>query len=130
MARLRILGVQEEHRLVVRAVPGLTIAQHARTACLELVARGVDILDLVADMVDAAVGIAREESRDRRLLAQRLQQLDLGIGQFNEHDRDAVRRQRLGGAHLGAHHVAIERRGLGEVGHGDGDMVQAADHEA
>src|SRR4051794_31602437 len=52
-----ILGMQEQHRLVVGAYPGLAVAQHPRSPGLELVARGVDILDLVADVVDAAVGV-------------------------------------------------------------------------
>src|SRR5689334_680994 len=48
-----VLGVQEQHRLAMGADLRLAIAQHARAFGLQVVARGDDIVDLVADMVDA-----------------------------------------------------------------------------
>src|SRR5258708_2741978 len=59
-----VLGMQEQHRLVMRADLGFAVAQHPRALGLELVAGGVDVLDLVPDMVDAAVGIAGEKVGD------------------------------------------------------------------
>jgi hypothetical protein len=78
--------------------------------------------------MDAARGVLFEETSDRRSVAQRIEQFDLGVGQFDEDDGHAMVRLVLRGADLGAQRVAIlRRRGL-EVGHGDGDMVQASDH--
>src|ERR1044072_7899842 len=64
------LGMQEQHGLVVGADLGLAVAQHARALRLELVAGGVEGLDLVADVVAAAVGIARQEIGNGRFLAE------------------------------------------------------------
>ena len=58
----------------------------------------------------------------------RVQELDLGVGELDEDDGDAVGRLVLRRADPGAEGVAVLRRGAGEVGHGDGDMVEAADH--
>src|SRR5262245_16969820 len=79
-----VLGVQEKHRLAMGADLRLPIAQHPRALGLQPIAGGQDVLDLVTDMVDAAGGITVEEGRDRRIAAERLQELDLGIGQGDE----------------------------------------------
>ncbi len=50
-----ILGVQEQNRLPVRPILGIAVAEHARALRLELIARGQDIVDLVAHVMDAAV---------------------------------------------------------------------------
>ena len=56
------------------------------------------------------------------------QQLDLGVRQLDEDRLDAVLRLVLDRRDVGAQHVAVlARRGL-EVGDGDRDVVQAADH--
>ena len=79
-------------------------------------------------MVDPAVGIAGEETGDRRPLAERMDELDLGIGQLDEDHGDAMLRLRQRRRHARAERLAIEpRRGV-EVGHGDGDMIEATDH--
>ena len=61
------------------ADPGFARAQHAGARRLKLIARGEDILDLVADVVNAARGVLFEEAGDGRALAQRVQQFDLGV---------------------------------------------------
>src|SRR6185437_11844810 len=71
-----ILGMEEQHGLVVGAELGLAVAQDARPFALELVAGGDDVLDLVADMVHAARRIALEEIAHRRVSAIGLQELD------------------------------------------------------
>jgi hypothetical protein len=58
--------VEKQHALAVGADLGLAVAEHARAVGLEPVAHRDDVVDLVADVVDAAVGIAVEEFRDRR----------------------------------------------------------------
>src|SRR5258708_16303444 len=42
-----VLGMQEQHRLVVRADLWRAVAEHARAFGLELVAGGQDVVDLV-----------------------------------------------------------------------------------
>ena len=61
-----ILGVQEQHRLAVGADLRLAVAEHPR-ACAQSVARRLDVGDLVADVVNAAVrDCARGISRSAR----------------------------------------------------------------
>src|SRR6185312_10762681 len=50
----------------------------------------------------AAIGMALQERRDRRFLAERHQQLDLGIRQRDENGGDAMRRQIDRRRYLGA----------------------------
>ncbi len=120
--------MQKQHRLAMRADFRLAVAEHARALCLQGIAGGADVGHLVADVVDAAVGIAFEEFGDRRALAERLQQFDLGVGQRDEHGGDAV----VGLLHLGrdfrAQRVAIDLRRLGDVAHRDGDVIETTDH--
>ena len=59
---------------------------------------------------------------------QRMQQLDLGVGEVHEHHGHAVVRLVLRVADGRAERFAVLRRGGGEVRHGDGDVVEAADH--
>ena len=61
---------------------------------------------------------------------ERFQELDLGVGQRDEHGGHAVRRLRHHGGNLGAERLAIDLGGLGDVAHRDGDVVEASDHEA
>ena len=53
---------------------GLAVAEHARALGFELVARGDDVFDLVAEMMHAAFWIALQEFGDRRVRAERMQQ--------------------------------------------------------
>ena len=60
--------------------------------------------------------------------AERLQQLDLGVGQIDEYDGYAVLglRQRRGDSRT--QRVLVLRRRSRKVGHGDGDVIEASDH--
>ncbi len=60
--------MEKQHRLAVGADFGLTIAEHARALSDQPVARGDDIRHIVADVMDAAVGVALDEFCDRRSL--------------------------------------------------------------
>ena len=53
-----ILRMQKQHRLAMRADLRLAVAEHARALRLQGVAGGADVGHLVADVVDAAVGIS------------------------------------------------------------------------
>ena len=108
---------------------GRAVAEHARALGFELVACRKDIVDLVADVVDAAVRIALQELGDRLVCAERLQQLDLGVRQRNEHRVHAMGRLRHHGRDGGAERLAIDIRCLGDVADRNGDVVQSSDHE-
>jgi hypothetical protein len=93
----------------------------------QLITRRQDVVDLVTDMMDAAVRVLLDELRDRRGVAQGLDELDLGVRQGHEHGDDAVLRKRHRLRHFCAA-GAINLRRLQRVRHRDGDMVQASDH--
>src|SRR5260221_2635880 len=66
-----ILGMQEQHRLVVGADLWFAVADDPRAAGLELVAGGNNIRDLVADIVHAAARVALEAISHRPVPALR-----------------------------------------------------------
>jgi hypothetical protein len=82
--------VQEQHRLAVGAHLRLPVAEDACTFLFELVARGADVINLIADVVNSTVRVAVEELGDGRLVAKWGDQLDLGIRQRNEYGRNPV----------------------------------------
>ena len=86
----------------------------------------MDVLDLDAHVVDAAILVLVQVVFDGALVAERVQQLQLGVAQVDKHCRDAVLGQRLGRAALAAKDVAVQRDRLLQVGHGDGDVVEVA----
>ena len=59
-----------------------------------------------------------------------MQELDLGVGQFDEHDCHAVIGLCFGGRDARAECLAIGPRGLFQIGDGNGDVVQFSDHRA
>jgi hypothetical protein len=79
-------------------------------------------------VVDAASRAALQKAGDRRSFAQRLQQLDLGVGQTHEYNRHAVLglRQRRGDSRT--QRVPVLGRRSRKVGYGDGDVIEASDH--
>src|SRR6266540_203559 len=85
-----ILGMQEQDRFAVRANLRLAIAEHTRASRLEPIARRLDVIDLIADMMHAAVGVAFQKSGDRRAVAKRCEQFDFSIRQRDEDRGDAV----------------------------------------
>ena len=88
----------------------------------------MNIGDLIAQMMDAARWVALKEGCDRRLVPQRLQQLDLGIRQRDEHYGHAVigLRQRIGD--LRSERRSILGDGGRKVRHGNSDVIEASDH--
>src|SRR5689334_19071529 len=81
-----IFRMQEQHRLAVRSDLRVAVADHTRALRLELIARGQDVGHLVAHVMDAAVGVLFQKLGDRAIGAERLQELDLGVGQIDEYD--------------------------------------------
>ncbi len=88
----KIFGVEEEHGLAMRAGLGLTGAENPGTSCDQTVARGDDVSNLVADVVDAAIRVPLQEFRDGGVRAERLQQLDFGVRQGDEYGGNPVLR--------------------------------------
>ena len=97
--------MEEQHGFAVRADLRFAIAEHAGAACREPVLGSEDILNLVADMMHAAIGVFFQKFGDRRVFAQRLQQFDLGVGQGDEDDANAMFGQSLRFRHLRAERV-------------------------
>ena len=89
---LKSLGCRNSTGLPCAPILGSPSPSTRAPAALSLSRAALMSLDLVADVVNAAGRVALQERRDRRALAQRLEQLDLGVGQVHEHHRDAVRR--------------------------------------
>ena len=112
----------------MRADLRLTTAQHPRALRLQVIARRDDVFDLVTDMVNAAGRVLLQEPFDGLILAQRIEKLDLGVGQFDEHHRYTVVGLVLRRANLGAQRITILCRSGLKVGHGNRNMVQSADH--
>src|SRR5690606_37307262 len=80
------------------------------------------------EMVNAAVRIALQKGGDGRSVSERAQELDLGVGQFDEHRGDAVLRLIDRGRDLRSQRVAIDLGRSLEIGNGDGNVVQTSDH--
>src|SRR5919198_1177345 len=85
-----ILWMQKKNGLAVRADLGLPVAKHSCALRHQAVARGLNIVDLVADVVDAAVDIALKKLCDGRRRPQRREQLDFGVRQRDKDNRNAV----------------------------------------
>ena len=119
----KILRMEKQHRLAVGADPWHAVAEHARALADELVARRDDVGHVIADVMDAAIGVALDEFGDRRGVAQRLDELDLGIGQRHEHGDYAVLRQRHGAGDFRAECAAIDFGRLLGVLDRDRDMI-------
>src|SRR5580698_452872 len=123
-----VLWVQKQHRLTMSADFRVSVPEHAPAGSFELVAGGDDILNLIAEVMYAAVRIAIEKLGDRRVRAQRMQEFDFRIGQFDEDDRHPMIGLWLRGRDAGAQRFAINQRRLLEIRDGDGDMVELAHH--
>src|SRR3546814_20250687 len=78
-------------------------------------------------MMLPAARVLRQEAVQRRILSQRLDQLDLAVGGIDEAHPHPLRRQVERLVDLGrAQHVALERDALLDRWGGDTAMVQAA----
>ena len=87
---LKSLGCRNSTGLPCAPILG-SPSPSTRAPCgLQAVAGGQDVVDLVADVMDAARRVLVEEALDRRGLAEHAQQLDLGVRQLDEHRLHAV----------------------------------------
>ena len=127
----RILRVDEDHRHAVRADAGLAGAEHGRTSRAHRVARGDDVGHLEADMMLAAGRELLQEAPYRRRFAQRLDQLELAVGEIDERHRHALLGQReLGDADGRAVQPLVHRQRRVDIRSRDPDVVQPPDLHA
>jgi CheY-like chemotaxis protein len=120
--------MQEQHGFAMRADPRLSRAQHPCPGGTQLIARGDDIVDFVADMVNATGRVLVKKPLNGRFRTQGVQKLDLGVGQVNEDDRNPVGRFGLRRADHGAQRITVLGGGGLQIGHGNGHVVQSSDH--
>ena len=103
-----ILGIQEKDRFAMRPGFWAPIAKDAGACPLQLLARGKNVGDLEAEMMNRTTRMFIQKFRDRRLRAERFDQFDLGVRELDENHAHAMLRQGHGRAHLGAQRIAIE----------------------
>src|SRR5215469_12819940 len=120
--------MEKEHRLAVRPGFRRAVAEHTGPFPAELVARLQDIVDLIAQMMNAAVRVALEEPCNRRIRAEWLQELDLGVGKRDEHRGNAVFRLWHRSRDLGAERLAIHAGSRRDVAHRNGNVIEPSDH--
>tara|TARA_B110000196_G_scaffold109162_1_gene94619 strand:+ start:237 stop:470 length:234 start_codon:yes stop_codon:yes gene_type:complete len=61
----KVLWVEKQHRLAMRADTRLPITQHSVTILLEPVASNMNIFDLVTHMMNAPIRMSLKETRNR-----------------------------------------------------------------
>ena len=108
---------------------GKGTSQSPLSRALQLIAGGQNVFNLVADVMNAAIGVAFQKLGDRGVVAQGFEKLDLGVGQFDEHHRDAVLGLLGRFGDLGAQRVAIGRDRCVQIAHGDGHVIETSDHD-
>ena len=107
---------------------GFARSQNGRALRHHRIARSDNVGHFEAQMMLAAPGIAFEEFVDRAVIAQRLEQFDLGIGQMHEGDANPQMREVLRLCRIvRAVELGIGRLGGLDIRHGHADMVQASD---
>src|SRR5262249_4628805 len=114
--------------LAVRPWPWLALAEDPHALFDKRITRGDNVADLVAHVVNAALGAACQEFCNRGRLAKWRDQLDLGVWQRDEGRGDPVLRLRQGCRHLRAERVAVKARRCREITHRDRHMVQPSNH--
>ena len=127
-AAVEVFWVQEQHRLAVSADLRLARSKDAGARGFQVVTRGKDVFDFVADMVDAARGVLFQKALDWGIFAQGVKKFDLRVRQFDEDDGHTVIGFVLRRADLGPEGCAVLFRGGSQIRDCDGDVVQASDH--
>ena len=118
------MRVNERHLEAEEAAAGTCVDQLS-TAGDELVQRRADVRDLVGDVVHAG-SPPGEEPADRRVVAERSEELDT-MGADSQRNRlDALLDHRLAMLELGAEEPLVRRDGLVEVVDGNSEMVNPA----
>jgi hypothetical protein len=120
--------MHEGYAAVADSDPGLGVDE-LDALLLEAVQRRVDVVHGVGDVVQP-LAVSLYELADRRVGAKRAQQLNVTFADVEEHRLDALRLDGLA-VRDGHPEGALIKRDCGvEVGYGDADMVDAAEHGA
>ena len=77
--------MEEQDGLVMGAEPRLAVAEHAGTLSAQPIACGDDVMDLVAEVVHPAFGVAFKKAAHRRIGAEGFEQLDPRVRQLDKH---------------------------------------------
>src|SRR5918995_30427 len=91
----------------------------------ELGQRASDVVDLVGDVVHSRAAI-REELADRRVLAERREQLDAALADPHRDGLDALLGDRVAVLDAGAEEALVGGDGLVQILDGDAEMVDSA----
>jgi len=87
---IKIFWVQEQNGLFMGPDLWLTIPQHTGTCRFKMIARRDDVVHLITHMMNATRWVFIQEPLDRAILAQRIQEFDFCIRQFDKNDRHAM----------------------------------------
>jgi hypothetical protein len=120
--------MEEKDELSAGASSGLAIAKNARACLLKLAARGMNIVDGKAKMVDRPAGMLSQETGNRGSFAKRLDKLDSCVWGLHEGHPHAMLGQSGRLAHRGAERLAVHIDCGIQAADGNGDMGQAPDH--
>src|SRR5205085_10529102 len=118
------MRVDERDLEAEEPLPRLVVDQ-LRAAFGEVRQRLAQVVDLVGDVVHARPAV-REELADRRVGAERGEQLDAALADADRSRLDALLRHELAVLELGAEEPLIRRERLVEVLDGDAEVVDAA----
>jgi hypothetical protein len=124
----KIFGTQKKDWLAMCPNCRASITEDARACPFQLLARRKNVGDLEAEMMNRPARIFSQEIGDWGMLAERFDQLDLGVFELDESHCHAMSWQGQGPAHPGAERVAIDRARGHKVSDRDGDMIQSSDH--
>ena len=105
-----------------------SIAEDAGAVAGQPFTRGKYVGDLETEMMNSPAWIFSQEFGYGRMLAERFDQLDFGVFEFDESHCNAMSGQGQGPAHPGAERVAINGARGREILDRDGDMIQSSDH--
>ena len=124
-----ILRMQEEHGLAVRADPRLAVAEHARAAAPEPVAGAPGCRRPRSRRGGCRrPGFVRGIWRSANSSPSGSRSSILVFGRVTNTTVTPCSAMRCRSRDLGPEHVAVGARGCREIVHGDGDMVETADH--
>src|SRR5262249_31693373 len=121
--------MKKQDRFAVRTDLRFAVAENARTLRLELLTGHANVRYFVANVMNAAVGIALKEFCDRRVRSQRLAELDLGIWQRGKDPRNAGAELRGPWRQFGPQRVPGNPGCLGNMTDGDGNVIETTDHD-
>src|SRR5689334_9644045 len=101
--------MEEDHGSPLRPDAGPAIAEDARALLCKLAARFLEIVDLVADMVQRAGRVVGKKTADRRLGAERFEQFDPGVLQRHKSHAHSMLDEGFWLAHGGSKELPISR---------------------